>query len=174
MKANHDAFIEMLMGLSDDDFELTPNGKWSAGQQLDHIVRSVKPLVNALRLPNFGLKIIVGKANRPSRSYDELISKYQSKLAEGGQATGSFVPKPVVLRQKEGLITTLENLVRKLCRQIDGYSEEQMDHLILPHPLLGKLTLREMMYFTFYHVKHHHTITLENLQLEEISGDSKS
>lgn len=24
-----------------------------------------------------------------------------------------------------------------------------------PHPLLGKLTLREMMFFTIYHVQHH-------------------
>jgi hypothetical protein len=42
-----------------------------------------------------------------------------------------------------------------LARRIDRFSETQLDQLILPHPLLGKLTLREMLYFTIYHVQHH-------------------
>jgi hypothetical protein len=39
-----------------------------------------------------------------------------------------------------------------------------LDLLILPHPLLGKLTLREMLYFTLYHVEHHEKQVLENLK----------
>jgi hypothetical protein len=35
------------------------------------------------------------------------------------------------------------------------FSEKDLDTLILPHPLLGKVTLREMLYFTIYHVQHH-------------------
>jgi len=45
--------------------------------------------------------------------------------------------------------------VQALARRIDRFSETQLDQLILPHPLLGKLTLREMLYFTIYHVQHH-------------------
>jgi len=46
---------------------------------------------------------------------------------------------------------------------LSGFSEEDLDKLILPHPLLGKLTLREMMYFTIYHVQHHQRIVERNL-----------
>jgi len=49
-----------------------------------------------------------------------------------------------------------------LCKQLLDYSEQDLDELILPHPLLGKLTLREMMYFTMYHVLHHHKSIEEN------------
>jgi hypothetical protein len=36
----------------------------------------------------------------------------------------------------------------------------------LPHPLLGKLTLREMLYFTAYHADHHrHSIEASHQQL---------
>jgi hypothetical protein len=34
----------------------------------------------------------------------------------------------------------------------------------LPHPLLGKLTLREMIYFTIYHVQHHHKLVQNQLK----------
>jgi len=43
----------------------------------------------------------------------------------------------------------------KLCRKTMKHSEAALDKYILPHPLLGKLTLREMLYFTAYHVAHH-------------------
>ena len=46
----------------------------------------------------------------------------------------------------------------------DSFSEKQLDTFILPHPLLGKLTLREMLYFTIYHAEHHKKQTLKNLE----------
>jgi hypothetical protein len=36
--------------------------------------------------------------------------------------------------------------------------------LILPHPLLGKITIREMLYFTAYHVQHHENIIKRDLK----------
>jgi hypothetical protein len=36
------------------------------------------------------------------------------------------------------------------------FSEDDLDSIRLPHPLLGKLTVREMLYFAVYHVGHHH------------------
>jgi hypothetical protein len=46
--------------------------------------------------------------------------------------------------------------VTTLNKRLKKYSEASLDELILPHPLLGKLTLREMLYFTIYHAGHHH------------------
>ena len=42
-----------------------------------------------------------------------------------------------------------------MARQTSQISEHKLDRCILPHPLLGKLTLREMIYFTIYHMEHH-------------------
>jgi hypothetical protein len=33
--------------------------------------------------------------------------------------------------------------------------EAKLDNFIAPHPLLGKITLRELCYFTIYHTQHH-------------------
>ena len=60
----------------------------------------------------------------------------------------------------------LRRVIEKLSKQIDHYSEQDLDKYILPHPLLGKLTMREMMYFTIYHVQHHQRLIAKNLQKE--------
>ena len=51
----------------------------------------------------------------------------------------------------------VDKQITRLSEKIDRFSETELDQFILPHPLLGKLTLREMIYFTIYHVEHHHS-----------------
>jgi hypothetical protein len=70
----------------------------------------------------------------------------------------------VDLKKGQELKANLKNVVSKLCLSLDTYSEDELDQYILPHPLLGKLTLREMLFFTIYHVKHH-----ENLIINQVS-----
>ncbi|MBP9924499.1 MAG: DinB family protein [Cyclobacteriaceae bacterium] len=164
LKENHTAFTNYINTLTPEEFVLSRNEKWTAGQQLDHIHLSVKPVTQALAMPKLGLKAMFGKANRPSKSYEELVSKYKLKLQEGGVATSQFIPEEVTIEQKEQLIKSVNDVVGKLCKQLLDYSEKDLNELILPHPLLGKLTLREMMYFTMYHVAHHHTATENSLK----------
>jgi hypothetical protein len=155
MNENHQQFIQLFIKMNENDFMYTPAGKWSMGQQLDHIVRSAGPVAWAFRLPSFVLRMMFGKTNRPSRSFEALIEKYHYKLETGGRASGKFIPNPVLYANKERLLRKLQKTVSALNQSINRYSEEKLDTFILPHPLLGKLTLREMLYFTFYHVQHH-------------------
>lgn len=161
---NHQIFIDYLGRLTESEFMFAPKDKWSAGQQLEHILLSVKPLVQVFMLPNFAIKMWFGKANRPGRSYDELVAKYKSKLQDGGRASGRFIPKSVNFHQRDKLSQLLPAIVDKLNNQIINFSDKELDEMILPHPLLGKLTLREMIYFTIYHVEHHMEITQRNLK----------
>ena len=94
-----------------------------------------------------------------------------SKIEQGGKASGRFVPQSIPFRQRENLTKQLLKLINKLVGQVDGFSEEQLDELILPHPLLGKLTLREMLCFTIYHVENHHKITLRNIEFASRISD---
>lgn len=158
LTANHEDFIACIDQLSIDEFSESQNGKWTAGQQLEHIYLSVKPVSLAFRFPTFLLNLIWGKSNREGRSYDALIARYHAKLENGNKATASFVPKKVDLKKGQKLKVNLKNEVVKLCLSIEKLSEYDLDHYILPHPLLGKLTLREMLYFTIYHVKHHENL----------------
>ena len=165
---HHDAFIQKIKSLSDQDFMLPPNGKWSAAQQLEHIIKSVKPIDMAFGLPAFVLKMKFGLANRSSKSYEALVTKYKAKLEENKdfEMPKEYWPDEIPLKRKEKSLQKLEKLVQKLCGRLSKYTEEELDQYILPHPLLGKLTLREMLYFTIYHVQHHDKQILENLGFE--------
>jgi hypothetical protein len=165
---NHKNFAELIASLNDQDFLFSANGKWTAGQQLDHIYRSVAALRQGLTLPKFIIKLIIGKANRPSKSYEELVAKYKERLEKGGRAVGRFIPKQIEPDKKTKLKDNLMNAVDSLCKKINRYDEKELDYYILPHPLLGKLTIREMLYFTIYHVEHHRRQALKNLGREII------
>jgi hypothetical protein len=149
------AFNGYAKQLNKEQFETMPANKWSAGQNLDHLIRAIKPLQLAYSLPKFMLRMMFGKANRPSKTYDELVAKYKAKLAAGGKASGPFIPPVITFDTKEKLINRYISQKEKLNKKIEKQSETDLDKYILPHPLLGKVTMREMLFFTIYHNEHH-------------------
>jgi len=163
LKESHALFTQYIQALPQADFMNHYDSKWTAGQQLAHIIKSTSPVKTAFSLPPFLLKLVFGKANRPSRTYHELVEKYQSKLASGGKSTARFLPPDVSFNDREKLISKLQDVIDSLIYKVDKFSEPELDVLILPHPLLGKLTFREMLYFTIYHVGHHERHTRQNL-----------
>ena len=165
LDAGNKAFASFIASLSEKDFLFTANNKWSAGQQAEHILRSVKPVNFAFNLPVFLLKTFFGKANRPSRSYAALVQRYHEKLAEGGKASGRFIPPYVAYSQKESICNSIISVTESLCKKAEKYSDKELDNYILPHPLMGKLTLREMLYFSRYHTEHHRIKIVALLQL---------
>lgn len=160
---NHREFQNYLAGLSSEQLVVSHNNKWTAVQQLEHICLSVQPVRLAFILPKFLLRLVFGKANRASKTYDQLIEKYKSKLQAGGRASGRFVPATSTTKKYQQLNSWLTTEVNTLSGKINRFTEAELDTYILPHPLLGKLTLREMIYFTCYHVQHHHELTKQNL-----------
>ncbi len=161
---NHQNFADFVSSLSEQDFMLSPEEKWTAGQQLEHILRGVSPVKMALTLPKFVPHLLFGKSDRDSTNYESLVKKYQGKLAEGGKASGRFIPPEIDFEKREELKNKLMKTVLELTENIEKFSEAQLDEYVLPHPLLGKLTIREMLYFTIYHVEHHHKNTVKNLE----------
>jgi len=155
LQRNHHAFAGYIGSLSEEDFLFTINNKWTPGQQAEHILRSVKPVKLAFTFPKFLLKLFFGKASRPSRTYEQLLEKYKQKLAAGGRASGRFIPKPVAFADKEKICKTIIAVNDALCEKVNNCTEEELEMYILPHPLLGKLTLREMLYFNILHAEHH-------------------
>jgi hypothetical protein len=160
---NHTSFIHYINGLPEEDYAFSRNQKWTAGQQLAHIVLCVKPLVQVYSMDKAMIGQTFGKADRPSRTYEVLLANYLQKLNEGGKAPTRFVPEPALPEQKEALAGKLAKMTTELCHQIETFSEEELDGLFIPHPLLGNLTLREMLYNAICHVEHHHEAAKTNL-----------
>lgn len=108
-----------------------------------------------MALPKFLLSFRFGKNNRREYSYEELVSKYHDKLDAGGQASAGFIPPLVQIGQKEQLLNKYNSEKIKLVKVLQKWSEKQLSTNIAPHPLLGKLTIRELLYFTIHHNYHH-------------------
>jgi len=149
------ALIKWVSEQENSKFSISIDNKWSTGQQLSHLTKSIKPLIMILRKPKFVMRLLFGTSNRETRSYLAVVEKYNSKLAQGGVSTSPFNPKTVAPEDKKKLLNEYTSSSEKLEKLINKYSEKDLDKYILPHPLLGKLTLREMMFFTIYHTQHH-------------------
>jgi len=160
-------FFNYFTSISDNIFFESHTDKWSIAQHVQHLITSVNMTRLAFRLPRPLLKLYTGKPNRPSRSYDDLVKRYQEKLQKGGRASGRFVPKPISETiGKNLLLQRYIKTTKKLAVSIEKkWKDEQLDRYLAPHPLLGKITLRELCYFTHYHTNHH---------LETIKGRMKN
>ena len=142
---------------------------WSPAETVRHLSKSARPVVQALKTPRLFLRVSFGRSRRPSVSYEELRSRYQELLAAGGQA-GRFAPSKQaesdLVAWREKILATYADLQLGLKKAIGRWSESSLDKLQLPHPLLGKLTVREMLFFTLYHQQHHINVVQRHLQEE--------
>ncbi len=162
LNQRYELLIKWLEDHDDSLFEQGPPKKWTTGEHIKHLVLSTEPLNQGLRMPKLLLKITFGKNNRTERSFEEVVTKYQQKLSEGGSASGRYVPKPISKTQKPRLIENLKSENKKLAVIISKWKAEDLSVCLLPHPLLGKMTVREMLFFTIHHVEHHFNALKEN------------
>lgn len=134
-----------------------PGSKWSAAEHMQHLIISTNTTTLAYTLPKFLVRWVGGTPNRPSRTYDELKEKYYKKLAEGGKASGRFVPKPIEINYgKQKLLGNWQKATAKFIKALNNNrTEKDLDSFLARHPLLGRITLRELCYFTIFHTQHH-------------------
>lgn len=132
-----------------------PEGSWTAGQHLLHMIKSTKPLAKGTGYPWILLRLKFGKVDHPSRSYEGVVEAYREKLAAGGKAPGEFVPREVKKEERDVLVERFKGELSVLVNNLHKWSEKDLDRTAVPHPLIGKLTMREMLYFTIYHMEHH-------------------
>ncbi|MBK6776913.1 MAG: DinB family protein [Flavobacteriales bacterium] len=153
---NHEAFIRRVLAVPADQRDKSHNGKWTPAQHLEHVQRAIAPVSLALLVPKWFLRWRFGKPNRVPRDYDGVVQRYKEKLAAGGRASGRFVPPNVPSSAVERISASVQRIVATMTRRAGAWSEQDLDTVLLPHPLLGKLTVREMLFFTIYHAQHHH------------------
>jgi len=158
-------FSSFCSAINPDIFFRQPVEKWSVAQNVTHLITSANMTRLVFRLPKFMVRLYTGNPNRPSRSYNEVVEKYTLKLRKGGRASGRFVAKPVSASEgKENILHTFDKAMKKISQVIQKkWSDPQLDQHIAPHPLLGKITLRELCFFTIYHTEHHLNIVKQRL-----------
>ena len=163
LEEKHQTLLKWLENHGDDKWEVGPEGKWTTGQHAHHLLQSISILNNALSLPKFILKIKFGKANRGVRDYQTVVNRYHERLKEVNGVT--FGPsrnmKVSKLKEKTYLLDRLQVENKKLQYKTNKWNDKQLDSYVLPHPLMGKMPVRELIMWTAYHVEHH-TKTLKD------------
>jgi hypothetical protein len=150
----HQSFIDFISSLSNEDLMRSHDNKWNPAQQLEHVYLCLRPVKLALSLPNIIPAILFGKSKKGSRTYESLVEAYQLKLKNGGNSPSMYKPKKSV-RDVGKLKIALMHLVNNISNKLSQFKENDLDSFLLPHPLLGKLTARELVFFALYHVGHH-------------------
>ncbi len=155
----HRQAAELFASFSPDDFFRRPEPEvWSPGENVIHLVKSVKAVAGGMQQPKLLLRSMFGTA-RGSQRYGEVRDRYLQALADGAVATGRFVPPaspqgdaaPSRSRALAGWQSAGDSLVKV----VGKWREDALDKYRLPHPVLGKISVREMLFFTHYHDLYH-------------------
>jgi hypothetical protein len=148
-------------GLPDDELAARVDDAWTPGEHLAHLNTSVSAAARGFGISRLLLRLRFGKARAPSRSYEDLRDHYRARLSGGGRASGGFVPERMELTgsrisaHRHDLLARWHRVNTRLRDAVEPWSEQNLETLQMPHPLLGKLTAREILFFTIYHNHHH-------------------
>jgi len=158
-KNSNQRAMEWFNAIPADQFFMRHDEVWSASDNVDHLIRAIKPIATALKMPKLGLQTMFGKAEHPSKTYDEICKIYVDEIAKGAQASGRYLPDQVSPaqpeEQKQELLDQLNKAGDSLVAVLDKWDDEEFDQYQLPHPIIGKLTIREMLFFSIYHTLRH-------------------
>jgi len=142
------------------DAFLAPLGDaWSPADNVRHLTKSIRPVAMALKIPRLILRLRFGRPKAASRTYLKLRDDYHARLAAGGKA-GGYAPSPLqrsgdAEAERARILAQHAETVEALVAACARWPDAKLDRYQLPHPLLGNLTVREMLFFTLYHNQHH-------------------
>jgi hypothetical protein len=158
------ALLEWLKEQTDEKWTEGPEGEYTTGQQALHLLKSVIPLNNALSMPKFLLSYRFGKTNQEVQDYNTIVKRYLELLndSEGKTFKSSRKIKIPKLEDKTYILTRLQVESKKLQYKARKITDKNLDTLLLPHPLMGKITIREILICNACHVEHRLKILKES------------
>lgn len=150
----------LIASMSLAEFHSPQGEHWSPADHLRHLVTAIEALTQGMSVPRPVLTLRFGLNRDGSRSFEEVRELYRGALEAGGRASGRYDPTtqpiegdPEVLRERVAREWVAAG--RDLDRAIASWPERSLDRQQAKHPLLGKMTVRELLYFTLYHNAHH-------------------
>ena len=166
--------LELWRRMEAERFWSRHDRKWSPADNVHHLMISTAPVTLALRIPRLMLRVCFGVTRTPSRSWEALRSAYRDGLAAGATA-GRYAPPrkavPVEAAADQGrFVLQCEGTVLRLEKAIEPWREQDLDRYRLPHPVLGRVTVREILMFTLFHFDHHREIVARRLEASPLSG----
>ncbi|MEM8891658.1 MAG: DinB family protein [Bacteroidota bacterium] len=152
---------EWIYDQDDEKFNMGPKGKWTTAQHLDHLIIVNKQLKKGLGVPKVFLRYKFGKPNRPARTYDVIVGKYKEKLANlPPDFTNPSIQLTNLAANKQEYLQAYKKSSDAFLKKLSKWKDKDLDWYLLPHPLMGRMLVREIMLWSVYHTQHH----LKNLK----------
>ena len=152
---------EFFSSLTPAETSLRLGDAWTPAEHVAHLNTSVSAVARGFAISRWILRLRFGAHRGSSRTFAALRDDYRALLDNGGGARGAYVPRREDLIESESTARRTELLARwqrvneRLRLALQTWTEHDLDRIQLPHPLLGKITAREMVFFTIYHAEHH-------------------
>ena len=154
IKAVHTYFAD----IPEDQFFNAPAGVWSPADNLVHLIKAVSPITKGLKLPKIALRLRFGKVKHDSKSFEAVRHRYvDGVLADGGEAGPPYLPevKETSSAERTRILAKWQSMDAALRAGLKGWSDRDLDNYQVVHPLIGPMTVREILLFTLYHNMHH-------------------
>lgn len=155
-KNHFDRLTSTIDRMSDEELFSQPTGKWSPAQHLQHLIIATKTSTAAFALPKFIVRL-VGGTTKSSRTYDQLVADYREKLQGGAKASGRYIPNEIDKSVgKEKLLLRWNKATTLYLQSLGNQNDiDSLRKVAVKHPILQKISLLELAYFTIYHTEHH-------------------
>ncbi|MEP7324231.1 MAG: DinB family protein [Saprospiraceae bacterium] len=170
IQASHDKLINTVASLTPEECMEPPEDKWTGLQHIRHIELSISPVVKLLGNREKYFSRNFGESVEGSKPYDIIEAVYIKLLEPGMMAPQPFMPPVLSYEEKDTIFNEFNVKVKALQENMDNWSEEELDKYFIPHPLLGNLTFREMLYFSIYHASHHRRNVERTLMGPRLAG----
>ena len=163
-----DSLINFINSIDEKSFTYKPSiEKWSCAEQAVHLITSTGSSILPYKLPGFLVKLLFVTYKQNIKSYDELVALYNSKLNNGAKASGKYANTDKAKSyDKKSITSKLDNTYKNFIQAVEKCEDAKLDRCQVPHPLLGKISLRDLIYFTIYHTAHHTENMKEMLRLK--------
>lgn len=145
----------LLSELTDEEASLQVDGKWSPDEHIIHLILSLSPILKALKLPKFQLKLMFGSRKRDAYQYTDVKALYEKALSEGLKAPKDYVPKENKFATRQELYDSWLKKTKGFEHYLNKWNQNDLDKVVLPHPALGKLSITELTHFTLIHTRIH-------------------
>ena len=153
LESNAAAIRDFFTSVPDAAFFDGDSDRWAPAHHLAHLTQSSHSLQRAL---NFGT--LPAHPSGRSRSYGEMIAATAASLGSTPKDRLLELGRTVVISSGVGradIVVAFESTSAGLRAAARSWDENALDRYTLEHPLIGALTVREMLFFTVFHERHH-------------------
>ncbi len=154
-----DEIASFFSALALDDFVGHANTEWRGSQTLEHLVKFMETMAQGTAMPREAMRKRWGYPEKPSGSLQDIRERYVQALANGAQSPEGYYPSAQASMQvadyRRDLLARWHSANDRLVHNLESWTEAELDDYCVLHPLLGKLTVRELLFCALCHNQGH-------------------